>query len=70
MIIRNKNDYQQWERVQITTNLRIDLRKSLKDFSGKEIHEHETKIYDCMINFFLNNENNKKILIDLIHNYR
>ena len=69
MIIRNKNDYQQWERVQVTTNLRADLRKSLKTFSDEEINEHETKIYDCMINFFLNDKGNKQILIDLVKNY-
>ena len=67
--VRSKYDYQRFKRVQITNNIRKDLRENLKKYSVEEIHEPETKILDCMLSYFLKNEDNKKILTNMVRNY-
>lgn len=69
MQIRSKYSYQMEMRTQITTNIRKDLRVKLKDFSVNVVHNPETKIYDCMLDYFLNDKQNQKLLIDLVKNY-
>lgn len=68
MQLRSRYSYQEKPRKQITTNIREDLRNQLKNYSVN-IHNPESKIYDCMINYFLNNKSNIKILTELVKNY-
>ena len=66
---RSKYQYQQkFKRCQITTNLRQDLRNQLKQLAITECFP-ETKVYDVCLNYFLNNESNKQMLIDMVRHY-
>ena len=67
--IRSKYEYQQHSRTQITNTIRTSLRKTLKKYSTEEINEPETKILDCMLSYFLENEDNKKILTNMVKSY-
>lgn len=67
--LRSKYTYQQHERQSYTNNIRKDLRQKLKTYSVNEIRQPEAKIIDTMLDYFLNDENNKKILTELVRNY-
>ena len=69
IIYKSRYSYQKFERIQITNNIRKDLRDKLKKYSVEEINEPETKILDCMISYFLENRSNKKILTELVKKY-
>jgi len=67
-LLKSVYAYQQYDRTQITNNIRKDLRDKLKRYSIS-IHEPETKIYDQMLEYFLNNKENKEILTEMVKNY-
>ena len=67
-LLRSRYSYQIHERITYSNNIRKDLRVKLKAYSIAS-KEPETKILDQMLEFFLNNKDNKEILTELVRNY-
>jgi hypothetical protein len=66
--LRCKYSYQKYPRTQITTTLREDLRKGLKDLSF-ETHQYETKILDMLVQELINNKDFQKKIIKNVKEY-
>lgn len=60
--------YLQSPRMQITTSIRQDLRKQLKQYSI-DIHQPETKIYDILLETLFNDEKLQEEIIKKVKNY-
>lgn len=68
MYLRSRYSYQQYERSQITTNIRKDLRKKLKEFSIS-ISQPETKIWDILLEELFKDEASQNHIAEKVRNY-
>lgn len=66
--LRSCYAYQQYDRTQICNNIRTDLRKELRKYSIS-IHQPESKIWDCILEFCLNDKENKDKITQMVREY-
>ena len=67
--LRSRYSYQEYKRVTYSNTIREDLRIKLKKYSINTIHQPESKLLDCMLDYFLNDKEHMEILNNLVKNY-